>query len=121
MSGWADIISLRALGAEYRDRNRSSLRNIVAFNAAGDIVTQADGFGTLSKTAFRTRFDQREPATALPQEIRGARPVRQQCRGAGHEHETRLLKAGGGGLRPDADDVAQRARDFEAWKQRRQR
>src|SRR6185312_11278544 len=102
-SGWAAIL-LRALGAEYGDGNRPSLRNIVALDAGGNIVTQADGLGALRKTAFGARFDQREPATALLQEIRRTRSVRQQGRGAGHEHQTRLLKARGSGLRPDADD-----------------
>ena len=60
-----------------------------------------------AKLRSRARLHQRKPARALPQEIRRARAVRQQRRGAGHEHEARLVEAGGGGLRSDADDVAQ--------------
>src|SRR5216683_2984229 len=105
---------LRALGAEDGDGNRPTLRNIIAVDAGGDVVAQPDGFGALGKAALRTRFNQREPAAALPQKVRGARSIRQHRRGAGHEDETWLVKTGRGGLRSDADDVAQRARDLRA-------
>src|SRR5437879_2983453 len=98
---------LGAFGAEDRDRNRSALRIIIALDADGDVVAQPGGFGALDKAALRTGLHQRETATALTQEIRGARTVGQERRGARHEDEARLVKARCGGLRPDADDVAQ--------------
>src|SRR2546421_1615232 len=111
----------RALGAEDRDRNRSPLRDVVAVDPIGDVVTQSDGLGALGKAAFRALFYQCEAATALPQEIRRARTVGQQRRGSGHEDEAWLVKACRGGLRSDTDDVAQRTRNLRARKCRRQR
>src|ERR1700676_1776270 len=89
---------LRAFGAEDRDRNRFALRNIIAVDAGSNVVAQPDSLGALDKAALRSRFHQREPATALPEEIRGARSVGQHRRGAGHEDEARLVKARGGRL-----------------------
>ena len=68
-----------------------------------------------------TRFDQRETATAVAKEIGGARTVGEHRRRARHEHQAWLMIARGGRLRPDADHIAQRARNLRAWEQRRQR
>src|SRR5438067_5513284 len=103
-------------GAEDRDRNRPTLRDIITLDARGHIVTQPDRFGALDKTTFRARFHQREAATALPQKIRSTRSVGQERAGTRHEDETWLMEAGRGGLGPDADDIAQRARHLCAWK-----
>ena len=48
-------ILLRAFGAEDRDRHRLALRDVVALDAAGDIVAQADGFGALDEAALGAR------------------------------------------------------------------
>src|SRR5437868_7550782 len=104
-------------GAEDRDRNRPTLRDIITLDARGHIVAQPDRFGALDKAAFRARFHQREAATALPQKIRSTRSVGQQRAGAGHEHEAWLMETGRGGPGPDADDIAQRARHLRGWKQ----
>src|ERR1700724_4093238 len=113
MPAGADIL-LRACGTEDRDRNRPALRNIIAVDAGGDIVTQPDGSGALHEAAFGALLHQREPATALPQEIRSPRSVGQNRRGVGHEDETWLMKACRRSPRSDADHVAERARDLGA-------
>src|SRR5579863_2350536 len=110
---WADML-LGAFGTEDRDRNRSALRNIIAVDAGRHIVTQPDRFGTLDKPALRSLLHQCEAATALAEEIRGSRSVRQQRRGAGHEDQARLVKTGGRRFRPDAGHVAQRPRNLGA-------
>src|SRR5205085_6581206 len=111
----------RALGAEDRDRNRSPLRDVVAVDPIGDVVTQPNGLGALGKAALGALFYQCEAATSLPEEIRRARTVSQQRRSSGHEHQAWLVKASGRGLWSDTDDVAQRTRDLRARKYRRQR
>src|SRR5450631_3203998 len=92
MPAEADIL-LRAFGTEDRDRNRPALRDIIAIDAGGNIVAQPDGFGALHEATLRTLLHQREPATALPQEIRRPGSVGQNRRGVGHEDETWLMKA----------------------------
>src|SRR5580704_19217240 len=105
MPAWADIL-LRAFGAEDRDRDRLALRDVVTVDPGGNVVAQPDRLGALNKAALRAALHQREAATALPEEIRGTRTVRQHRRGIGHEHQARLVEAGGRSLRSDADRVA---------------
>src|ERR1700691_730095 len=105
MPAWADIL-LRAFGAEDRDRDRLALRNVVAVDPGGNVVAQPDRLGALNETALRAALHQREAATALPEETRGTRTVRQHRRGIGHEAQTRLVEAGRRGLRSDTDHVA---------------
>src|SRR5215831_4818891 len=100
-------ILLGAFRTEDRDRDRSSLREIIAVDPRADLVAQPDGFGALRKTALRALLDQREAAAALLEEIGRAGTVGQHRRCARQEHEARLLIAGGRGLRADAGDVAQ--------------
>src|SRR3954452_24117892 len=114
-------ISLRPFGTEDRDRDGLALRDIIAVDPRAYLVAQPDRFSTLDKAALRARFHQCKPASALPEEIRRTGSVRQQRIGPGHEYQTRLVEACGGSLWPDADHIAQRARDLGAWKQRRQR
>src|SRR4051794_40345100 len=112
---------LRTLGAEDCNRNRSSLRDVVTLDTAGDIVTQSDSLGALRKAPFRTLFYHGEATTPLPQEISGARTVGQQRGSAGHEYQARLVKACRCGFWSDADDIAQRAGNLRARKERHQR
>src|SRR6478752_3133073 len=72
----AGLHLLRPFGTEDRDRDRPALRYVVAVDANRRIVAQADSLGTLQEAAFGARLHQREPARALPQEVRGARAVR---------------------------------------------
>src|SRR6476469_6443284 len=71
----AGLHLLRPFGTEDRDRDRPALRYVVAVDANRRIVAQADSLGTLQEAAFGARLHQREPARALPQEVRGARAV----------------------------------------------
>ena len=77
MAGVVDIL-LRAFGAEDGDRNRPSLREIIAVDPRRHVVAQADRLGALSKGTLRARVDQREPATTLAEKISGTRAVGQQ-------------------------------------------
>src|SRR5438477_4741555 len=101
MSVGADILP-GAFRAEDRDRDRAALREIIAVDARADLVAQPDRLGALHEAALRALLDKREAAAALPQEVRRTRAVGQQRLGAREEHETRLVIAGGGRLRPDA-------------------
>src|SRR4051794_9886956 len=101
MPARVDIL-LRTLGAEDCDRNRSSLRDVVALDTAGHVVTQSNSVGTLRKGAFGALFHHGETATALPQEISGAGAVGQLRRSPGHEYQARLVKACRCGFGSDA-------------------
>src|SRR5438094_7698934 len=120
MSVGADIL-LGAFRAEDRDRDYAPLREIIAVDARANLVAQPDGLGALHEAALRTLLDQRETTAPLPQEVRCARTVGEQRLRAGQEDEARLVIARRGRLRADAGDVAKRACDLDARKQRRQR
>src|SRR3954447_2003639 len=108
----ADGILLGAFRAEDRDRDRPPLREIIALDARPDLVAQSDRLGPLREAALRTLLDQREAAAPLTEEIRRAGTVGQHRLGAGQEDKARFVIAGRRGLRTDAGDVAQRARDL---------
>src|ERR1700743_2988618 len=91
-------ILLRAFGAEDRDRDRPPLRNVVPLDAGRDVVAETDGFGALCEGSFRTRFNQREAAVAMAQEVGSPGPVSQHGRGARHENEAWFLEARAGAL-----------------------
>src|SRR5579864_1292955 len=105
---------LRAFGAEDRDRNRTALRDIIAFDPSRHVVTQTDGFGALGEAAFCTLLNDGKAATAMSEKIRRAGSVRQQRRCPSHENQTGFMKAGGRSPRSDADDLAERPRDLGA-------
>src|ERR1700761_2020582 len=114
-------ILLRPFGAEDRDRNRSSLRDVVTLDARRYVVAQTYRLGTLGEAAFGTLLNQCKAATALGEEIGRARSVGQERRGAGHENKTWFVEAGGSSLWPNTNDVSKRSRHHRAGKHRRQR
>src|SRR6185312_8382104 len=86
----ADILT-RSLRAEDSDRNCLSLREVIAVDARRDIVAQSDRFGALCEGPLGTRFDEREPAASVAEEISGAGAIGQQRRRPRHEDQTWLL------------------------------
>src|SRR6266436_4236518 len=113
MSVGAGIL-LGAFGTEDRDRDRASLREIIAVDARADLVAQPGRLGALHEAALRALFDQREAAASLPEEIRRARAIGEQCLGARQKDKARLVIAGRRRFRPDAGDVAQGTLDLDA-------
>src|SRR3569832_553977 len=69
---------LGPLRTEDRKRDRTPLRVVVALDALGDVVAQADGLGALSKAALAPLLDQRKTAGAPVEEVGRAGAVGQQ-------------------------------------------